>query len=65
MHLAGRYAFLEGKIIILKKMDRNAFQALKTPNDRSNLNEVEQFVRPASYTRPSGIQSLADIVGAG
>lgn len=41
------YAF-RGKVIVLKKMDRNAFHTLKTPNDRSNWNEVEQFVRPAS-----------------
>lgn len=52
-------------MIVLKKMDRNAFQALKIPRDRSNLKEVAQFVRPASYIRPRGIQSIAeDIVGS-
>ncbi len=52
-------------MIVLKKMDRNAFQALKIPRDKSNLNEVAQFVRPASYMRPWGIQSIAeDIVGS-
>ena len=58
------YAF-RGKLIVLKKMERNAFHTLKIPNDRSKWNEVEQFVRSASYTRPLGIQSLADIVGSG
>ena len=51
--------------IVLKKMDRNAFHKLKTAKERSNLSEVEQFVRPALYTRPWGIQSVADIVASG
>lgn len=46
-----------------KNSDSIADQALKIPSDQSNLEEVGQWVRPASYTKPFGIQSVADIFG--
>lgn len=47
-----------------RNSDRKADQALNTLSDHSNLVDVAQSVRPASYTRPIGIQSVADIVGS-